>query len=187
MFGTYKKGTNSIIFIDIDDTICDTRKAVLDIYNILTDSKSVDTYESKRYVDFCPMWSDAEIGNLFKFGAKDIYQKAEVIPGAKEGIAKLISLGFDIRLVSLNYAESVAYKQEWVNNNFPMLKDKLYIGTCVGGNKDIFKGYAIIDDDIKNIKTNSSQYPILLDVHGVYKNELYAHKYSSWKDLVDKF
>ncbi len=181
------KLNDKIIFIDIDDSICDTRRAVYDIYQEISGDKSSDIMiPSKRYKDFCPKWEDEQINNLFKT-SKEVYNTAKPVKGAVEGVEKLLKLGFDVRLVSLNFSSSVHYKQEWVDKYFPSLSDKLYIGTNVRANKDIFKGFAIIDDDMKNIETSPCEYPILIDIYNIYKDSPYQHKYSSWKELVDKF
>lgn len=186
MFKSKCNINSNIIFIDIDDTICDTRGAFIKLYEKVTGEKVAKT-NVRHYEDMCPLWSqDKEISSMFKNG-KDVYSTALPIVGAKEGIQKLTDKGFEIMLVTLNFPESVYEKQKWVDKHFPELSHKMIVLTSVGTNKDIFKGFAIIDDDMKNIKSNPSEYPILLDIYKIYDDVKYAHKYSSWKEIIDKF
>ena len=183
MFDNYN---NNIIFIDIDDTICDTRKAFGELYTEITGNKLGDMSQ-RYYKDMCPEWTDKdEISTIFKTGT-EVYKKAVPVQGAIEAVDKLIKKGYKIKLVSLNFADSVGAKQRWVERYFPELKDDIIILTSMNTNKDIFKGHAIIDDDLKNIKTNGSRFPILIDIYDVYKDLEYKHKYRSWKEIVDKF
>ena len=185
MFKSNISHNDNIIFIDIDDTICDTRKAFGELYTEIT-GKPIQPMNSKRYKDMCPDWGEEEITIIFKNGG-EVYRKAQPVPGAKEAIAKLQQKGFKIKLVSLNFADSAWAKQKWINKYFPELKEDLIILTSMKANKDIFKGYAIIDDDYKNIKTNGSRFPILLDMYNVYDDLNYGDKHHSWKEIVDKF
>ena len=60
---------------------------------------------------------------------------------------KALKAGYDIKVVSLNFPQSVLYKHMWVERHFPELVDNVIILTSAKTNKDIFKGHAIIDDD----------------------------------------
>ena len=51
---------------------------------------------------------------------------------------------------------------------------------------DVAIVWALIYVLLKNIKNNPSTYPILLDFYRIYEDLDYPHKYSSWKDIVDK-
>ena len=186
MFKSNISHNDNIIFIDIDDTICDTRKAFGELYTEIT-GEPIAATNVRHYRDMCPKWTDEnEIKIIFKNGG-EVYRKAQPVQGAKEGISKLIQKGFKIKLVSLNFADSAWAKQKWIEKFFPELKDDVILLTSMNTNKDIFKGHAIIDDDLKNIKTNGSRFPILLDIYDVYKDLEYKHKYRSWKEIVDKF
>ena len=177
---------NNIIFIDIDDTICDTRQAFGELYCEIT-GKELGPMNSRHYRDMCPGWTDSnEIQTIFRSGG-EVYKKAKPIAGAKEAIAKLMQKGYQIKLVSLNFADSAWAKQKWVEHYFPELKDDVILLTSMNTNKDIFRGHAIIDDDYKNIKTNKSRYSILFDKYEIYNDLNYNHKHKSWKEIVDKF
>lgn len=167
----YNRGEekNKIIFVDIDDTLADTRAAVAALYKRNTGENPLDTksVKSKMYAGFCPLWTDVQVDNLFR-SSKELYEILEPLEGAVEGINYLLKKGYDVRIVTMHYPFSIQYKYEWIKKYFPMLEDKAYYVDTRMKNKDVFKGLAIIDDDMKNIATNESDMPILLDFYGIY-------------------
>lgn len=187
MFSKTKANNKNIIFIDIDDTLCNTREAIYKIYQETTGdlSTSICT-KDKQYESFCPMWENGEVEALF-FHGRELYSKAKPFPEAEKAIEALLKKGYDIRLVTLQFAESAMYKQYWVNEYFPNLADKLYFCTNIESNKDIFIGHAIIDDHWKNIETNGSKYPVLYDYYDIYEDKSYPFKFKSLREIVDCF
>lgn len=180
---------NEIVFVDIDDTLGNTREAVASLYRAMTGKEPLDinTTKSKRYHKFCPLWTDDFIENLFKSG-KEIYSILKPFDGAVEGIEYLTRKGYDVRIVTMNHPESIQYKYEWIKKYFPRLADRVYYVDWRIENKDVFKGYSIIDDDIKNIKTNQSFMPILFDLHGVYDGVPMKSKVcKSWEEIISNF
>ncbi|MEG0153414.1 MAG: hypothetical protein RR744_09650, partial [Cellulosilyticaceae bacterium] len=93
MFNRSKtSNSNNIVYIDIDDTICDTRKALGNIYKRVTGEDFVGI-NSRDYEDMFPLWhQEDEVTKLFRYG-KDIYNEAQPVLGAKEGVAKLLKKG----------------------------------------------------------------------------------------------
>ena len=182
-----KRKEPPIIFIDVDDTIADTRAAVASIYEKRTGRKALDikSIPSKRYCDFCPSWTDKDVENLFKEG-KEIYEVAKPLEGSLEAINYLLYKGYDVRIVTLNYPHSVGHKYNWIERHFPELQDRVYYVDWRMPNKDVFKGYAIIDDDLKNIKSNKSDYPILIDFYDIYNTGEYdSFRVKSWEEIIN--
>ena len=178
---------DNIIYVDVDDTIADTRRGVHEIYKTSTGMEAGDIKcKSKRYSSFCPAWDDAMIEQIFKNPGK-LYDIVKPMPGADKAIKELMSKGYDVRVVTLQSAEGVLEKEKWIRKYFPALSDKVYYITNVNNNKDVFSGKSIIDDDYKNIEGNSSCMPILLDIYGIYENKKFNENYaSSWQEAVDK-
>lgn len=176
---------DTIVYVDVDDTLCDTRKAVAKKYEEATGLSAKNVYvKSKRYTDFCPEWNDEKISSLFGSLSRNLYQSAEPIKGAVKGIMDLEALGYDVRIVTIQNPDGAGGKQEWINTHFPSLKDKVYYVNSTTYNKDIFKGLSIIDDDDRNIRNNKSTFPILLDIYGVYNANTSKHYCSSWEEVV---
>lgn len=159
-----------IILIDIDDTLANTRQAVFDLYVDATGDKSGNiNVEDKQYVAFCPLWTDEEIEKLF-YNGYVLYDRVQPMPMAQKAVTALEERGYDVRIATLHTAHGIPAKQAWVDKHFPTLSNKvIYINDTLG-NKDIFKEYALIDDHYKNIKTNKSAIPILLDIYNVYRS-----------------
>ena len=187
---TNELNRKKIIFVDVDDTIADTRTAIVSLYEEITKdkAKSFDEVKTKTYCDFCPKWTDDEISKIFKSG-KEVYSRALPLVGAIEGINYLLSKDYEVYITTMNCPESVKYKQEWIARHFPELETKvIYIDWRIP-NKDFFEGYALIDDDIKNVTGNRSCYPILLDFYNVYdksevpKNTIICR---TWKEIMNK-
>ena len=183
MFEQNKEQAKKIIFIDIDDTLADTRRAVYNLYVEVTGdaSGSINT-KSKRYTDFCPTWTDEQVSDLFKTGYT-LYEKVECIPGAKEAVNELIKRDYDVRIATIHVATGVPAKQEWIDKHFPMLSEKVYYINSTNANKDVFEGHSIIDDDLRNIKNNKSIKPILLDFYGIYDNTRVI-QCKTWKEVL---
>ncbi len=177
-----------IIFIDVDDTIADTRAAIAQLYYRETGKRPLSprSTKTKRYCDFCPLWSDAKIAELFEEGQK-IYNVAEPLRGAVEGVRNLIQKGYDVRIVTMHSPKSIKYKHAWLERYFPELQNKVYYVDWNIGNKDVFVGYSIIDDDLKNIAHNESRYPILLDFYDIYsEQETRGIVCKSWEEIIKK-
>lgn len=190
MFNTTTKNGKKAIFLDVDDTIADTRAAIARIYESVTGdmTKSIFDTKSKKYCDFCPLWTDEEIGVLFTLGT-EVYEEAQPILGAVEGVKYLIDKGYDIYITTMNHPLSIADKQKWIEKYFPDLKDKVYYIHWDIPNKDVFEGYAIIDDDVKNVATNNSYKPILLDFYGLYEKDFIPRDViycKNWKEVMSK-
>lgn len=183
-----REENRKIIFVDVDDTLADTRAAVAALYKEITGDEPLDVRikGSKKYYEFCPLWEDSHVSKLFR-SSKEIYEKAVPLNGAVEGIKYLLDKGYDVRVVTMHSPESVIYKHKWLEKYFPELESKVYYVDWRTKNKDVFNGYAIIDDDIKNIKTNKSNMPILLDYYGIYDGVVLNHDIcKTWNEVVKK-
>lgn len=175
---------DKIIFVDVDDTIANTRQGVADIYTRITGNRTLTLHQkSKQYKDFCPGWTDEDIEKLFIRGV-ELYDVTKPIPGAEKAIEALIAKGYDVRIVTMHSPTSMDAKYQWIKKYFPMLEGKVYYVDWRIGNKDVFKGYSLIDDDMKNIKTNKSCKPILLDLYNIYPNVADYIKCRSWDEVL---
>lgn len=179
-----------IIYIDVDDTLADTRAAIKSLYEKKTGDKAIqsNTY-SKRYFTLCPGWTDKEISKIFSEG-EELYSMTKPLEYAVEGVQYLEALGYDIRIVTMNSPESVQHKHNWIKRYFPRLQDKVFYVNWKMRNKDDFCGKSIIDDDFKNVRSNKSQIPILLDFYNIYEDTPLSNNIilcRSWGEVVKNF
>ena len=188
MLNLTREENKKIIIVDVDDTLADTRAAIAALYKQITGDEPLDCKikGSKKYFEFCPLWENSDIDKLFK-SSKEIYETAKPLNGAREAITNLLNKGYEIRVATMHSPNSILYKHNWIKKYFPELEDKVYYVDWRMRNKDVFSEYAIIDDDIKNIKTNRSSKPILLDFYGLYDGVILKHDIcKTWEEVVKK-
>lgn len=175
-----------IIFIDVDDTLADTRKGIWELYTSITGKKAGDiNIKSKRYMDFCPEWTDENIEKIFETSI-ELYKRVKPMPGAVKAIETLISRGYDVRVATMHKPSGIYAKQQWLETYFPNISDKVYYIDVRISNKDIFREYGLIDDDLKNIKGNNSGLPILLDIYNIYPDSPDYIKCKNWEQVLLK-
>ena len=122
------------IFVDMDGVLADFDKAAQEMKDKLpfeTELKPSATYES----------SDKG----FKFDEVLDFSTFDVIPGAKDGIDKLIDMGHDVYIASTppwNNPAAWGQKRDWIEKHFPALKRKVFLTH----RKDLLDGDILIDD-----------------------------------------
>ncbi len=177
---------SKIILVDIDDTLANTRQAMLEFYRQKTNdySTSIEGARTYWYTDaLCPLFSEEEAEAAFS--DPKLFSILKPLEGAQEGIQYLQDKGYDVRVCTLHNAEGIALKDKWIDYYFPNLKVRYY-STSVGGNKDVFSAYAIIDDNVKNIDTSPCEKPILLDYFEIQENGNGRCRVTSWNELIER-
>lgn len=182
---------NKVILVDVDDTIANTRQAILDYYRLETGDYSTSIKDAKGYWytdGMCPKFTAERCAEAFN--DPKLFKLLKPLEGAKEGIAYLQQKGYEVRICTLHNAMGIALKDKWLDYNFPTLTTRHY-STMLGGNKDVFCAYSIIDDNIKNISTSSCDVPILLDFFEIQNDKVFdkrdkRKRITSWKELIEK-
>lgn len=181
---------SKVILVDVDDTIANTRQAILDYYRLETGDYSTSLERAKSYwyaYDLCPKFTNEEVENAFNDPL--LFKLLKPMEGAQEGVAYLQRKGFDIRVCTMHRAEGVILKDTWLNYHFPTIESRYY-STSLRGNKDDFSAYSIIDDNIKNINTSPCDIPILLDFFGIqgniYRKDDKRIRVNSWKEIIER-
>ena len=73
------------------------------------------------------------------------FSKFEIMPGAKEAVDELLEMGHDLFIATTppwNHPTAWGQKRDWVENNFPALKRKMFLTH----RKDLLLGHILIDD-----------------------------------------
>ena len=126
--------------------------------------------------DFSSSCADAEMDDPPEMFEKGFYRNLKVMPGAKEGVQRLIDLGFDVYIASKPTTKnlySATEKYEWIQEHFPMLLRKIFL-TC---DKSHLNGNYLIDDYEKWGKT----------FNGIYLPFDEKNPEKSWNDIIYGF
>lgn len=171
-----------IIYIDLDDTVINTREGIYKLYEFMTEQKADRAIKTKEYADSLPQWENGRVNMMFGMQSDMIYAFCEPMPGALEAIQKLKDK-YDIFFVTLQIPNGVPGKHMWVRHYLAEFESRIIYMSGLNVKKDMFVGHAFIDDSINNIETNNSTYPILYDYYGCYPQET---RVSSWNAILKK-
>ena len=182
---------NKIVLIDVDDTIANTRQAILDYYRAKTGDLSTSLASCRSYWytdDLCPLFTKEQAEQAFE--DPELFKILKPIEGAKEVVEHLQRKGFDVRICTLHSAKGIILKDVWLNYHFPSVKSRHY-STSVKGNKDVFNAYSIIDDNVKNINTSPCEVPILLDFFELQQSNVYDKgdkriRVKNWNEIIER-
>ena len=101
----------------------------------------------------------------------------DIIPGAKDAIAKLLDMGHDVYIASTppwNNPEAWGQKRNWINEHFPALNRKLVLTH----RKDLLIGDVLIDD---------TTYRNQKDFNGLFIHFGLGSKKMNWLQITDMF
>tara|TARA_R110000782_G_scaffold62337_3_gene128178 strand:+ start:108 stop:593 length:486 start_codon:yes stop_codon:yes gene_type:complete len=110
------------IFIDMDGVLANFEKA------------------AKTLKEKLPM----DLGNIKPDEVLD-FSTFEVMPGAKDAVAKFIEVGYDVFIATTppwNNPDAWGQKRNWIEEHFPALKRKMFLTH----RKDLLMGDVLIDD-----------------------------------------
>ena len=175
------------IYLDLDNTVMQTTKAIVDIYN-----DDFSAYSNFKYIDYRQVHSwyfdelelcDRDyINNLFN--QPRFFRIVKMFPNAKEKIDEL-SNKYKIVFVSMCYYPNKKLKEIWVKENFPYAK---FIS--VDFNKylnkshiDMSDGIAFIDDSVNNLKESNCSRNICFDDGFDYNNSWKGEILTDWRKL----
>lgn len=161
---------NNIIYIDVDDTVANTREAMVEYYRKHTNDFSTNhlMYDgTPKYDVLCPKWDREQITKTFY--DKEFFKILKPFQEAQEYIRKLQELGYDIIFCTAHRIEGSRLKTEWIQTHFPFVK-KIII-TQPFQRKDKYIGFGFIDDQIHNLETNQSEHKILIDIYNLQTSQ----------------
>lgn len=176
------------ILVDMDGVITDMDKTLVNVWKErFPDSPAPSPGTRKNFYI-----TDEEFGkdagkkayNLFR--EKGFFQKASLMPGAKEALSDMISLGHEVYIVTsagndIPYAASDKY--QWIDNNFGReWVDRLVITRS----KYVVSGDVLIDDkpEVKNHEKGNWEHIIFDASYNRHIKNKRRLGWSNWKEVL---
>jgi len=164
-----------ILFFDVDNTICNSTKRFVEIYNEMYNANA-DWEKCYRwdYSDICPLLQDSEV----IFAREDFYSKIDFMDKQiKTVIGMLYFEKYDINFVTIGTKENLQYKKQWLKENFPFIKQENYFlleKTSMGKEEITMQDGILIDDNYINLLTSNADLKICM------------HKITEWNKDVER-
>ena len=185
------------IYLDMDGVLADCIDKTLCLYNEEYDQKlkkqDIFHHELKRVQS-----PGTDMTKYFAYPG--FFSDLPVIEGAKEMVSELSSMGHELMIATAVFACGIKDKLYWLDKNFPLVFDKIYIQVFdpqnIGKNfsrinfiesKQELIGDFLLDDGIHNLINTKCIYPVLLDCpeYGWTKNEGEYFKVSSHEEFTN--
>lgn len=165
-----------LLFLDVDNTICNSTKRFVEIYNQEYNINADWTKCYKwDYSDICPLLEDSETF----FAREDFYNdKLELVDNYIKGVIAMLYLQkYDINFVTIGTKNNLKYKEKWLKENFPYIsKDKYHLleKTNMGKEEISMLGGILVDDNYINLLTSNADLKICM------------HKRTEWNKDVER-
>lgn len=165
-----------LLFLDVDNTLCNSTKRFVEIYNQEYNANADWTKCYKwDYSDICPLLEDSEIF----FAREDFYNdKMELTDTHIKGIIAILYLrGYDINFVTIGTKNNLKYKEKWLEKNFPYIsKDKYHLleKTSMGKEEIHMQDGILVDDSYINLLTSNADLKICM------------HKRTDWNKDIER-
>ena len=165
-----------LLYLDVDNTICNSTKRFVEIYNQEYNQQADWTKCYKwDYSDICPLLEDAEP----IFAREDFYNdKLELMDKYIKTIILLLHLqDYDIHFVTIGTKDNLKYKEQWLEQQFPYIrKDNYHLleKTNMGKEEIHMQSGILVDDNCINLLTSNSDLKICM------------HKVTGWNKDIEK-
>lgn len=165
-----------LLYLDVDNTICNSTKRFVEIYN-QEYNQQADWEKCFKwdYSDICPLLEDAEP----IFAREDFYNdKLELMDKYIKTIILLLNLqDYDIHFVTIGTKDNLKYKKRWLEKLFPYIPKQNYhlLEKANMGKEEIHMQEGIlVDDNYINLLTSNSDLKICM------------HKTTEWNKGVER-
>lgn len=148
-----------IIACDMDSVINNLTEKTLEVYNS-QNGKNIQMSDITSYNFYdCLNKEDAE-GILKLFKNKSLWDSLKLIPGAKEGLQKLIDDGHKVYIVTIASPESFVWKMKWIKQRLPFFNTDNVVRLI---DKSLFKCDILIEDCLDQLIKHKLCHRICLD------------------------
>ena len=174
-----------IIAVDFDNILNNLTEKVLEIYNAQS-GKNIQMAELTAYNFYDCLSKDDADGIIKLFKNKNMWDALSPIEGARNGLQKLIDVGYRVYIVTATAPENFVWKISWLKKYFPFFNVDNVI---LMKDKSLFKCDIMIEDFYDQLIKNKFCHKIILDypwnqdeakdwVHSTYRCK-------NWKEIVE--
>ncbi len=117
------------------------------VYGTSVDFEDVNEWDMRKAF---PTLTEDEIYNPLHLQA--FWNGVEIMPGAKEGIQKLLSEGHEVYIVTSAHPDTIKWKAKWLQRELPEIP---WSHVIVANNKSLIKGDILVDDGPHNLYEGS--------------------------------
>lgn len=175
---------NLKICVDLDNTIIDTARILVNLHNELHPNNTYEYTEDLEW-DFYPIVKTKdEISQLCSlFTHKDFYNKTIPFPNSIEVINSWCDQGHEVSIVSKHEDDRVPFTIKWVNKVMP--KVKLYF-VSEFSDKGKLNCDVIIDDRLDSLESFSKETTKICFGNYSWNKDTTQRRFTNWTD-VNKF
>lgn len=150
------------------------------VYGTSVNFEDVNEWDMRKAF---PTLTEDEIYNPLHL--QTFWNGVEMMPGAKEGIQKLLFQGHEIYIVTSAHPDTIKWKAEWLQRELPEIP---WSHVIVANNKSLIKGDVLVDDGLHNLY-EGSYIKVLFDKpwnRNVDKSKLtdIIHRVHNWDEIV---
>lgn len=173
-----------IVCVDLDNTLCNLQKIVIDKFNNRYGSSYTMEDFIKYNISEC-LSRDEAVKMQAIYIEPGIYDSVKPLQGAQEALQKLIRVGHEVYIVTHSDPSIFTEKAEWIRYWFPFI-DKSHIISME--HKWLFKCDLMVEDNLDNLLGGSHydricfDYPWNRDVRDYVYD---INRVTSWSEVVD--
>ena len=172
-----------IICVDIDNVICNLQEVVIELFNKRYGSHYVmEDFTEYDVMNVLPTQDGIVMRDMY--GETGLYNKVKPIPGAQDGLQKLINAGHQVYLVTDAIPKTYGEKVEFIKRHFSI--DESHI-VCMK-HKHMFKCDIMIADNLINLLAKPYYHRICYNQpwNQNIKDWVYnIQRCTNWSEIVD--
>lgn len=182
------KDSKKDLFLDFDNTIANSLKRIVEMYNedyiSYPDFKKADWRKVRiwNFGDQCHLLTNNVIERYF--GEKRFFDGLELYENAKEAIERLSEL-YTIKIVSMGNSDNLKYKGQYILNNLNGISEYIPINFKDADNKehiDMSDGI-FIDDNTKYLNSSNAKVKIVYGELYEWNKDWNGLRFQNWIKL----
>ena len=172
-----------VIAIDVDDVICNLQETIVNLFNTRYGSHyKLNDFTEYNIMNVLPVQDGRVMMDMY--GESNLYDKVMPMPGAQDGIQKLMNAGHEVYLVTAAIPKTYGEKVSFIKRFFPSV-DEAHI-VCMK-HKWMFKCDVMIDDNLSTLLAKPYYHRICFNMPWNQSDKDYVydiHRCYNWNDVL---